>query len=447
MLGCTLAGQTGFLDRSSGLSVYNYAHIGNMRAYVAADVVRRYLKWKGYRLKHVMNITDVDDKTIRDSMKEGVPLKEFTERYEKAFFEDIGKLNIEKAEFYPRATEHINDMVNLIQALIKKGFAYKGSDAIYYSVSKFKGYGKLAQLDMGGLKAGARVSQDEYDKEHAHDFALWKFWDEADGDVCWDTPIGRGRPGWHVECSAMSMKYLGPSPDMHTGGVDLIFPHHQNEIAQSEAATGKKFVKYWLHNEHLLVDGQKMSKSAGNFFTLRDLLKKGHSPGAIRYLLLATHYRQKLNLTEEGIKAAQQAVSRLQEFTSRAMSGRDGKGMGVVAKKAKTAFESAMDDDLNTPLALSVVFDFMRCANSEGAGRKAYGLMLDFDKVLGLRLGEGGEWKGAEDAAPEIRELILERERCRKRKEWKAADIIRDRLKAMGIAVEDSKDGPIWKKL
>ncbi len=244
----------------------------------------------------------------------------------------------------------------------------------------------------------------------------------------------------------MSMKYLGPSLDIHTGGVDLVFPHHQNEIAQSEAATGKRFVRYWLHNEHLLVDGQKMSKSAGNFFTLRDLLSKGHGPMAIRYLLLATQYRQKLNLTDDGLKAAQQAVCRLQEFVSRAKTGEDGKGIGSLIDKARKEFENAMDDDLNMPLALSVVFDFMRYANSEGAGKEAHKLMLDFDRVLGLRLGECGEWRRAEDAEPEIRELILDREYCRERKDWKEADNIRDRLNAMGITVEDSRDGPLWKK-
>ncbi len=432
---------------SCGPTVYSHVHIGNLRAFVVSDIIRRYLRWKGYRLKHVMNITDVDDKTIRDSMKERIPLKQLTERYTKAFFEDIGSLNIEPAEHCPKATEHINEMVALVQTLMKKGYAYRGKDAIYFSISKFKDYGRLAHLKKADLKAGARVKQDEYDKEHARDFALWKFWDEADGSVFWDAPIGRGRPGWHVECSAMGMKYLGPSLDIHTGGVDLIFPHHQNEIAQSEAATDKKFVRYWLHNEHLLVNGQKMSKSAGNFYTLRDLLSKGHEPMAIRYLLLATQYRQKLNLTEEGLEAARQAIGRLQDFTSRAKKGEDSKGIESLVGKARKEFENVMDNDLNTPLALSVVFDFMRYANPEGPGKEAHRLMLDFDKVLGLRLGECGEWRRAEDAEPEIRELILEREHCRERKDWKEADNIRNRLKAMGIIVEDSRDGPQWKKL
>lgn len=431
---------------SCGPTVYARIHIGNLRAFVVSDLIRRYLKWKGYRLKHVMNITDVDDKTIRDSRKEGMALKEFTERYAKAFFEDIESLNIERVEHYPRATESISDIVKLVQALLDKGYAYKGNDAVYFQISKFKDYGKMAHLDMKGLKAGARVKQDEYDKEHVQDFALWKFWDKNDGDVFWETRIGKGRPGWHVECSAMSMKYLGPSLDIHTGGVDLIFPHHQNEIAQSEAATGRQFVKYWMHNEHLFVDGKKMSKSLGNFFTLKDLTDKGNSPVAIRYLLLATHYRQRLNLTEAGLKAARQAVERMQEFTSRAKAGRDGRGMDALARKARQSFEKAMDDDLNMPLALSHVFDFMREANSIGAGRKAHELMLDFDRVLGLMLGEAEEWRPAHQAQDEIMKLILEREEQRKRKNWKEADRIRTRLRRMGITMEDTKEGPKWRK-
>jgi len=430
-----------------GPTVYSFAHIGNMRSYVFADILHRFLKWKGFRLNHVMNITDVDDKTIRDSRREGASLKEFTERYTKAFFEDLGTLNIERVEHYPRATEHIAEIVRLVEALLSKGYAYKGDDAIYFSIAKFKDYGRMAHLDMKGLKAGARVSHDEYDKEHVSDFALWKFWDEQDGDVFWDTPVGKGRPGWHIECSAMSMKYLGHSLDIHTGGVDLIFPHHQNEIAQSETATGKKFVRYWMHNEHLLVNGKKMAKSAGNFYTLRDLIKKGNKPDAIRYLLLASHYRQKLNLTDEGLKAAAQAVERLADFTSRARKGKDGKGMDALVKKAGSAFEAALDDDLNMPLALSAVFDFMREANAVGAGRKACGLMLEFDKILGLKLGEAGEWKAADEAEPDVRKLILERESLRQKKDWKEADRIREKLKSMGVVVEDSKDGPVWKRL
>lgn len=431
---------------SCGPTVYNFSHIGNFRAYVFSDILRRYLKWKGYKLIHVMNLTDVDDKIIRNSQKEGISLKQFTEKYIKAFFEDIDKLNIERVEYYPRATENIEEIVKLVQVLLKKGYAYKASDAIYYDISKFKNYGKLAHLHAADLKAGARVSQDEYDKESVSDFALWKFWNRKDGDVFWQTALGKGRPGWHIECSAMSMKYLGPSFDIHTGGVDLIFPHHQNEIAQSEAATGKEFVKYWLHNEHLLVNGKKMSKSLGNFYTLRNLLEK-HTPMAIRYLLLASHYRQKLNLTEEGLKSAQQAVEKLKNFTARAKTGSDGKGMDVLIKKARSNFEKALDNDLNMPEALSYIFNFIGEANKIGAGRKALRLLLDFDKVLGLKLSEGEEWKTIEEAETEIKRLLEERERLRKNKNWKEADRIRNNLKNRGIVVEDTEKGPVWKKI
>jgi len=435
---------------SCGPTVYGYAHVGNLRAYVAADIIRRYLKYSGFKLKHVMNITDVDDKSIRDSRKEGVPLSRFTKRYEKAFFEDLDSLHVERADKYPRATGHIKEMVALVNALLKKGIAYKGKDAIYYSISKFKDYGRLAGLEKAHLKAGARVKQDEYDKEHASDFALWKFWDEQDGDVYWETEIAgdkvKGRPGWHIECSAMSMKYLGPSFDIHTGGVDLIFPHHQNEIAQSEGVTGKRFVRYWLHNEHLLVEGQKMSKSLGNFHTLRDLLDKGHDPMAIRYLLLATHYRQKLNLTDDALKAAKQSVDRLKAFAANARDGRDGKGIGKLSKKAGSGFVKAMDDDLNMPEALSAVFDFVREANKAGAGRQALKTLLDFDRVLGLRLDEAGKWNAPAKAAPGVKKLILEREKRRKDRDWKRADEIRDELAKKGIIVEDTENGPRWKK-
>ncbi|RLI98129.1 MAG: cysteine--tRNA ligase [Candidatus Aenigmatarchaeota archaeon] len=445
---------------SCGPTVYDYAHIGNFRAYVATDIIRRYLKYRGFKLKHIMNITDVDDKTIRNSREQGMPLSKYTEKYTKIFFEDLDTLNIERVERYPKATDHINEMVDIVGALLRKGYAYKGKDAIYFSISKFPSYGELAHLEKAQLKAGARVKNDEYDKEHAHDFALWKLWDKDDGDVFWETSIGKGRPGWHIECSAMSMKYLGPTLDIHTGGVDLIFPHHQNEIAQSEGATGKQFVRYWMHNEHLMVDGQKMSKSRGNFYTLRDLLKgkggpdkpgntakpSGHDPMAIRYLLLASHYRQKLNMTGEALKSAKQAVDRLREFVSNARDGEDGEGIEGIAKKAKEGFEKAMDDDLNTPEALSVVFDFVREANKAGAGSRALEQMMDFDKVLGLRLSETGEWKKPEDAPEEIRKLILDREERRKQKDWEGADKIRDKLGGMGIILEDTEDGPRWKK-
>ena len=437
---------------SCGPTVYNFAHIGNFRANIFADLIRRYIKYKGYKLKHVMNITDIDDKTIRDSRKEGVTLKEFTQRYTKYFFDDLDTLNIEKVEIYPRATEHIKDMVNLIKKLLEKGYAYKADDAIYYNIKKFSEYGKLSHLKIDELKAGARVAQDEYDKEHVHDFALWKFWDKEDGDVFWETELGKGRPGWHIECSAMSMKYLGETFDIHTGGVDLIFPHHENEIAQSEAATGKQFVNYWLHNEHLLVNNKKMSKSLGNFYTLRDLLEKGYSPRSIRYVLLATHYRQKLNFTFESLKAAENSIKRLDEFMVKlkdVKSEKNNKEIYVLIEKAKSDFEDAMDDDLNVSIALSVMFDFVKKINtfimneniSKKDAEKAIKLMHDFDSVFGiLKKQEKGE------ISKEIEQLIEKRQEARKNNDYELADKIRDQLKEKGIILKDTKDGVRWEK-
>ena len=437
---------------SCGPTVYNFAHIGNFRANIFADLIRRYLKYKGYNLKHVMNITDIDDKTIRDSKKENLSLKQFTEKYTKYFFDDLKTLNIEKFEVYPRATDHIKEMVELIKKLLEKGYAYKANDAIYYNIKKFKEYGKLSHLKIDELKAGARVCQDEYDKEHVHDFALWKFWDKEDGDVFWETELGKGRPGWHIECSAMSMKYLGKTFDIHTGGVDLIFPHHENEIAQSEAATGKPFVNYWLHNEHLLVNNKKMSKSLGNFYTLRDLLKKGYSPRSIRYVLLATHYRQKLNFTFEGLKAAENSIKRIDEFMVKLKdikTEKNNKEIYILIEKAKSDFEDAMDDDLNVSIALSVVFDFVKKINtfimneniSKKDAEKAIKLMHNFDFVFGI-LKEGKK----DEISKEIEQLIENREKARKNKDYELADKIRNKLKQKGIILKDTKDGVRWEK-
>src|SRR3989338_8353872 len=286
-----------------GPTIYDYAHIGNFRAYICSDILKRYLKYKGFKVKHIMNITDVDDKTIKGANQQKISLKDYTKKYEKIFFEDIEALNIDKADVFPKATEHIKEMIDLVKKLLKNGIAYKSEDgSIYYDISKFKDYGKLSHTKIKELKEGARVNQDSYEKESANDFALWKAYHEEDGNIFWQTEIGKGRPGWHIECSAMSMKYLGSHFDIHAGGVDLVFPHHENEIAQSEAFTGKKFVNYWFHNEHLLVDGRKMSKSLGNYYTLRDLLTKNYNPKAIRYLLLSTHYRQQLNFLKKNLK-------------------------------------------------------------------------------------------------------------------------------------------------
>jgi len=436
-----------------GPTVYDYAHIGNFRAFVFEDLLRRWLKYRGFRVVQVMNITDVDDKTIRGSRKKGVSLKEYTEYYTKAFFEDIAALNIEKAEFYPRATEHIPEMVALIKKLLEKGYAYRGEDgSIYYAISKFKDYGKLSKIRVEELKPGARVKVDEYGKEEAWDFALWKAWDEDDGDVFWETELGKGRPGWHIECSAMAMKYLGETLDIHCGGVDNMFPHHENEIAQSEAATGKRFVNYWLHNEHLLVEGKRMAKRFGNYYTLRDLIRMGYDPTAVRYLLMSTHYRQQLNFTFEGLEAAKGAVERLRNFVRRLLDA-DGKGsdgkVEVLVEQVKRGFEEAMDDDLNISVALAALFDFVRDVNrlmdenavSREEAEEVYGLMMRFDKVLGV-IGEVGR----EERLPkEAEELIRRREEARRAKDWETADRIRAQLRSMGIIVEDTPEGVKWR--
>ena len=436
---------------SCGPTVYDYAHIGNFRAYIVSDLLRRYLEYKGFSVRLVMNLTDVDDKTIKGSKKEGIPLARYTERYKKAFFGDLKKLNIRPASAYPAATEHIKEMAGLVKTLLKKGYAYKSEDgSIYYDISKFKGYGKLSGLSLEGLKAGARVRQDQYDKDDAQDFALWKAWSEDDGDVFWDTEIGKGRPGWHIECSAMSMKYLGVHFDIHTGGVDLMFPHHENEIAQSEAATGKPFASWFVHNEHLLVDGRKMSKSLGNFYTLRDLLQKGRSPRAIRYLLLSTHYRQKLNFTMDGLDGAANSVERLLDFMDmldNAGGGKDSPEIKNMMNKTKADFEKAMDDDLNISAALAAIFDFVRDVNKlaekgslgKAGAQEMKSLMLDFDKVLGILE------TGKKDISMQVERLIQEREEARKRKDFRKSDEIRAKLAGMGVVLEDTAEGVRWK--
>jgi len=436
-----------------GPTVYDFAHIGNFRAFLFEDLLKRWLEYRGFKVTHVMNITDVDDKTIRGSQKQQAPLGQYTEYYTTAFFEDVNVLNIEPADHYPRATQHIPEMVSLIKKLIKKGYAYKGEDgSTYYAINKFKNYGKLSRIKIQELKAGARVKVDEYAKEEAQDFALWKAWTPEDGDVFWETELGRGRPGWHIECSAMSMKYLGETFDIHCGGVDNMFPHHENEIAQSEAATGKKFVNYWLHNEHLLVEGRRMAKRLGNFYTLRDLLKKGYDPKAIRYLLLSTQYRQQFNFTFEGLEAAKGAIERLRNLMRRVQDA-DGESGGEkitqLMDKVQTSFGEAMDDDLNISVALAALFDFVRDVNnlldagtvSRGEAKEVCALMLRFDKVLGVV----GEVKEEERLPEEAEELVKKREEARKVKDWKTADSIRQRLKAMGITIEDTPQGTRWK--
>ncbi len=435
-----------------GPTVYDYAHIGNYRAFVFEDILKRWLEYRGYEVTHIMNLTDVDDKTIKGSQKQQISLQEYTEHYTKAFFEDIKSLNIKSADYYPKATEHIPEMVELIRKLIQKGYAYKGKDgSIYYAIGKFSNYGKLSRIKLNELKTGARVKTDEYTKDEAKDFALWKAWTPEDSDIFWETELGKGRPGWHIECAAMSIKYLGETFDIHCGGIDNIFPHHENEIAQSEAATGKKFVNYWLHNEHLLVEGRKMAKKFGNFYTLRDLLGKGHDPSAIRYLLLSSHYRTQFNFTFEALESANAAVGRLRNFVKRLQDARGDGSDGKVAelvKEAQRNFTGAMNDDLNISLALATVFDFVREGNglldagviSKNEAEEIEALMKGFDSILCV-IGEVKEKKVLPEEA-EI--LIARREEARRVKDWATADALRAQLRALGVIVEDTENGVRW---
>lgn len=439
-----------------GPTVYDFAHIGNFRAYVCADLLKRYLKYNGIKVKHVMNITDVDDKTIKNSQEQGIKLKDYTEKYTKAFFKDIETLNLDPADVYPKATETIDEMIRIIKKLLETGYAYKGDDgSIYYNIKKFKDYGKLANLNLEELQEGAsgRVKSDEYSKESAHDFALWKAWDESDGDVFWKTDIGKGRPGWHIECSAMSMKYLAEHIDIHTGGIDLVFPHHQNEIAQSEAYSGKKFVNYWFHNEYLQVDGKKMAKSLGNFYTLRDILKKGYDPKATRYLLLSTHYRTQFNFTFEGLEAANAAVEKLNDFVQTILNldtagGEFNEKIVKAVEKAKKGFEKSMDDDLNISNALGFIFDLTHDINKIIADKKIHQDNIDdiiqvmkmFNDVLGVINFE------KQEIETDIQKLIEERELARKNKDFATSDRIRNELAKKGIILQDTSEGPRWKK-
>ncbi len=437
-----------------GPTVYNYAHIGNFRAYMFEDLLRRQLKVAGYRVTQVMNLTDVDDKTIRGAREAGVSLSDFTATYKRSFFEDLRVLNIEPAEHYPAATDYVPEMIVLIEKLIAAGHAYRSEDgSVYYRVKTFGDYGRLAHLDMSGLKAEARVSQDEYEKESIGDFALWKGWDAADGDVVWDSPWGRGRPGWHIECSAMSIKHLGESFDIHTGGVDNIFPHHENEIAQSEGATGcKPFVRYWMHCGYLVVDGTKMSKSLGNFYTLRDLLGRGYAGREVRYVLMSAHYRQALNFTFSALDAARVSLARLDEFRGRleevAGKAKGGSGLAALAPPGWAAsrlgeFQAAMGEDLNTPEALAAVFELITDGNramnqgsvSAGDAAAVLGVLREMDAVLGV--------VAVPEAVPDAAalELLEARAKARTTRNWAESDRIRDALAAMGWDVRDGADG------
>jgi cysteinyl-tRNA synthetase len=438
-----------------GPTVWDYAHIGNFRTYVLQDVLRRYLKYKGFKVIQVTNITDVDDRTIRQSKEAGLALREYTKKYEEAYLADLETLNIERAEHYPRATEHIDEMVALVRKLIRRDFAYEAEGSVYFDISKFKTYGRLSGARIGELKVGARIDSDRYSKDEARDFVLWKGWRPDDGEVFWETAIGKGRPGWHLECSAMSMKYLGVPFDIHTGGEDLIFPHHENEIAQSEAATGKRFVKFWLHFGMLLVNDRKMAKSSGNFFTLRDLLSKGHDRIAIRYLLLSAHYRAQLNFTEDALADAERAVKTLRGTYRRVsdikgISRRGNAQLREALTKERKAFEKAMDDDLNTPRALAALHRGARAVNraidqGEMSARDASvarRFFSDLDRVFGIL---GGETK-SEELPEEAARLIKERDQARARRDWATADNMRKQLLAMGISVEDTPSGTTWRR-
>ena len=432
---------------SCGPTVYNYVHIGNLRAYVFVDLLKRYLIYSGFKVKHVMNITDVDDKTIRDSQKEKKSLKEFTEFYTQEFLKDLEKLNILPADLMPRATDAIEGMVNIIKILLAKGFAYKTKKGdIYFKISKFKDYGKMALINPDKLKQNADGRlDDEYDKEDARDFVLWKLYRPEDGDVFWENELGKGRPGWHIECSAMSKKTLGQPFDIHTGGVDLVFPHHTNEIAQSECAHGKKFVNYWMHNEHLLVNGQKMAKSEGNFYTLKDLKK--YTPESIRFELLRTHYRTKLDFREDDLVQIPNTLQKFYDFIAK-LNMVDGNGIDVdtLIKNAKEGFENAMDDDLNISSGLAAIFEFMTEVNkvmndlNKEDANKIKKIMGDFDSVLGIM-------KKEEEIPAEIMKIVKERELARKELKWDISDKLRDKLKELGYHVEDSKKGSRVKKI
>jgi len=442
-------GQVGMY--TCGPTVYAPAHLGNYRAYMFEDILRRYLIFKGYEVTQVMNLTDIDDKTIRDSNAKGIPLQEHTQPIKDLFFKDIDRLNIQRAEHYPAATEHINEMVELVKKLQANGHAYESGGSIYFKISSFPQYGALSHMKLDELKAGARIDSDEYEKDTASDFALWKGWSPDDGNVFWETDIGKGRPGWHIECSAMSMKYLGPTFDIHTGGIDNMFPHHENEIAQSEGANKVKFVNYWLHCAHLIVESKKMAKSEGNYFTVQDLADKGTNLSAVRYLLLATHYRQQLNFTFEALEAAKNAITRLRDFRDSLDNIKDDSTnpeIEVIAKRALDKFESSMDDDLNISPALAAVFDFIKNINvarektalSQPDADIATNTLKRFDIVLGVI------YVDEESIDSEIEELIEKRLQARKNKDFAEADRIRGQLDSMGIILEDSPSGTRWKR-
>ncbi|MBZ5628890.1 MAG: cysteine--tRNA ligase [Acidobacteriia bacterium] len=465
-----------------GPTVYDYGHIGNFRTFVFVDLLRRSLRQNGFQLRHAMNITDVDDKIIRNAAKQGVSVQQYTRKYEQAFLEDSSFLNIEKPEILVRATDHIKEMAQFIKQLVASGHAYRTEDGSYYfRIATFPTYGNLSKKDFGGIIEGARVDVDEYDKDNARDFALWKA--PKPGEAFWETEIGPGRPGWHIECSTMSMKYLGESFDIHLGGEDLIFPHHENEIAQSEALTGKMFARFWMHARFLLVEGEKMSKSLGNFYTLRDLILKGHKPSSLRFLLTSVPYRKQLNFTFDGLKQAAQAVERLRNFKLRLETAQFPKSGNPAITQLATAtvekMRAALGDDLNTAEALGAMFDMVREANSAAdAGQlqqeniaPLLGALASFDEIFAVmadndaekvrqvlewakqegRIQEASEEtvevaKSVELSDAKIDALIADRNAAKKARNFGRADEIRNQLASAGIILEDTKDGVRWKR-
>ena len=437
-----------------GPTVYNYVHIGNLRAFTFQDILRRVLIAHGYVMDHVMNITDVEDKIIRNAAAAHKSLAEYTEVYTQAFLEDAAALRLQRPERMVKATEHIPEMVAAIEKLSERGYTYTSEGSVYYRIANFPDYGKLSHNDFSGIRAGARVDVDEYDKADARDFVLWKA--QKDGEPGWEAPLGPGRPGWHIECSVMAMKYLGDTLDIHTGGVDLMFPHHENEIAQSEALTGKPFVRVWLHSEHLVVEGQKMSKSLGNFYTLRDLLAKGYPPEVMRYLLASVPYRKKLNFTFDGLKAAATSIDRLRNYKLRLETDKFADGtnqkLSERTRTATQAFDEALEDDLNTAEALAAVFEYIRDTNTAmdsheflaGNAAESVQFLERFDSIFDV-LRPTPNAGGLSD--PAVDALIAERIAAKKARDFALADQIRADLAAQGIILEDTKEGVRWKRL
>ncbi len=446
---------------SCGPTVWDYTHIGNFRSFMFADVLKRYLKSRGFEVHHVMNLTDVDDRIAQKVREAGVSLREYTDRYVEGFFRDSKTLNIEPADIYPRATDHIDEMVALVSSLLERGFAYERGGSVYYSISAFADYGKFAQLDMSGMRDGVRVDTDKYDKDNARDFVLWKAWTEEDGNVVWDSPFGRGRPGWHLECSAMSTKYLGDVFDIHTGGIDLVFPHHQNEIAQSEGAKGKPFVRHWMHNEFMNIGDEEMSKSAGNQLMLNDI-GGADEIAAFRYMAVSAHYRTRFNYTTEALEASMSALQRLTRLFGRLhefvehSSADDAESVDAEwtqkIESARTGFTEAMDDDLNTPRALAAVFalvnEIEKPLARDGLGaplaRQLVGFFNEMDGVLGILYHKPDSEVRSRQLPDELAALLEAREEARRGKDWSEADRLRDTLAAAGVEVRDTPEGTRW---